>query len=296
MTEPAAIDRIEADAETRLRALVADGAAIAEALFSPETDAAQRAAALHPETGRLGPRLRRLYEELETRASSTEGGAILDDPAIHGALPQLYALRAAQEAVAETALAHAALTSPDPQARVAAEVRRKIDSLPAAFFDALSGAERLLFIGSGPLPTTAMALVETLGRPVRCLDFDAAANRLGAAYVEAGGYRDRIAIAEGRVEVWDGLGRFDAIVCAFLVGIGTRPEPAGAKSRLVERVLGRLAPGQSLLLRTPYGLGALLYPVLSPTTPPGIDAAHRPGDRYDRGFVLYARVDGSPSA
>lgn len=235
-----------------------------------------------------------LLEDYAAWTSPALCGAVLSDPDLVRRLPELYALRAAYEADLEWDKAAQAVAGPNPRSVIRDQVDHKIASLPEAFFEALASKRSILMAGSGPLPTTAMALADRLELPIVCLDQDGRANRLGQAYASAGGYSDRISFITADLAEFDDAGRFDAIVGAFLIGVGTAPAPASARSDVVRTLLSRIATNATVLLRTPQGLGALVYPPLRfaaadavrQSLYPAMPGARQP---YDSTFAILQR-------
>ncbi len=238
-----------------------------------------------------------LYAQLEDYAAWTSPAlcsAVLSDPDLARRLPELYALRAAYEADLEWDKAAQAVAGPNPRAAIRDQVDHKIESLPAAFYEALGSKRSILMAGSGPLPTTAMALADRLELPIVCLDQDHRANRLGEAYASAGGYSESVSFVTAELAECDDADRFDAIVGAFLIGVGTVPAPASARSDVVKTLLARIAADATVVLRTPQALGALVYPPIKLAASdavrqslyPVIPGARQP---YDSTFAILKR-------
>ncbi len=183
-------------------------------------------------------------------------------PEITKRLPLLYAIRAMYEYELEWCKARDTIGSADAAGLIEADVESKRASLSAAFFDLLRDRRRLLFVGSGPLPTTAMALVASLGRSFVCLDRDGRANTVAKQYLAAGGRDYGLTFIRQDVREFDAFGDFDAVVCAFLVGVETTPWPVRTRSAFIRRLAGRLPDDTPLVLRTPRALGGLIYPPL----------------------------------
>ncbi|MEM7652199.1 MAG: nicotianamine synthase family protein [Pseudomonadota bacterium] len=236
--------------------------------------------------------LQDLYDALEPHLRS--------DVALNGNLPShedlslLYAIRARFERELEFGLARDELDRPSARERIGASVQRKNDALPETFYDAIERDKPVLFVGSGPYPTTAMALSSRLSIDVTCLDFDSEANELGARYIRVGGYADRIQITEGEISRFGDICQFGTIVCAFLVGVGLEPGPLDRKTRLINTVLDRMPLGQKLILRSPLGLGALLYPKVEITGRTDVAVRVWPDPStsvpYDKPFVALTKT------
>ncbi len=207
------------------------------------------------------------FERLEAFATENDPAviaAILSDPSVLQLLPQVYAVRALFEHELEWRLASETIAAPDAAQRIAKQVDDKIAALPAAFFEAIADCRNILFAGCGPFPTTAMALYRRFGWPVVCIDRDPRANQLARDYITASNFPYRMAFVDADLADFQRLGEFDCVVCAFLIGVGTSLLPPDAKSLFIRDVAGKLPPGVPLVLRSPQGLGRLVYPALDP--------------------------------
>lgn len=116
---------------------------------------------------------------------------------------------------------------------------------------------KVLHIGSGPLPLTALYLARG-GCSVEAIDNDRAAVRAGARLVEKAGLAGKV-----RVQEVDGMqvgcGSYDAV----WVSLHVFP-----RQRVIDNVLATLPVGGRLIYRNPRGWLARLYPRLD-TTPRG---------------------------
>ncbi|GAB5469400.1 MAG: hypothetical protein Kilf2KO_24300 [Rhodospirillales bacterium] len=238
------------------------------------------------------------FAQLERLAGSIrhrDAPQLLSDPTICALLPKVYAVRAEFEYAQEDAAARAALADSNSAQSIERHVAAKVTMLPRKFFDALGQRDPILFAGSGPFPTTAMAIAGVTGRSVTCLDRNADANALARRFADAGGFATRLSFLDGRLEDFTELADYACIVGAFLLGVGNSAEPGRAKTCLVERTANALAPGARLLLRTPVGAGGLIYPVVRPELPVGFKICPYLQDGasslpYDRPFLLIERL------
>ncbi|MCA0756639.1 hypothetical protein KP806_16405 [Paenibacillus sp. N4] len=64
----------------------------------------------------------------------------------------------------------------------------------------LHSGSRVLFVGSGALPLSALTIARETGAEVLCLDIDEEAVRIGSMVAEAGGLRDRVRFSGSYVE------------------------------------------------------------------------------------------------
>lgn len=207
------------------------------------------------------------FLELESFAGETDeqlAEAVLADPDILQLLPTVYAIRSLYEYEDEWTLATESLSSHHAARTIQEQVDQKFEALPSSFYGALGSCERLLFVGSGPLPTTAMALYRKFGRPVVCIDRDERANELARQYVAASEESYEVEFIEADLAALPSFSDFDCVVCAFLIGVGTTPQPLTSKSQFIRKVAGRIPPGIPFVLRSSQELGSLIYPRLDP--------------------------------
>lgn len=186
--------------------------------------------------------------------------AVLGDPQLAARLPDLRARCAAGEYALERAWARRVLAAADP----AAELDRfpylqNYRDLTRIEYHAVAGhapsaPRRALFVGSGPLPLSALLLARH-GVRVDAVDVDAEAVALGAALARAFG--DDVTVSEGDVLALGDLAAYDVVCVAALVGLA--PED---KAAALAHVRARMRPGATVLARSAHSLRGLLYPVL----------------------------------
>ena len=238
-----------------------------------------------------------LFSSLESHVQQIDPSgfqSVLKKTRISSYLSDVYAIRSRWEGHLETCLARRAICADSPISEVRAAVNEKIGMLVPEFFDALVGRERILFVGSGPYPTTAMAIASVLKCSVTCLDHSKEANEIGQMFVAAGGMSGDVSIVQGSLEAFEAIGDFDAVVTAFLVGVDTRPRAVDAKSELIQSTVRRVAPGARLILRTTIGAGTLIYPAVEPPNQIGVQVQMIPEASalpvpYDRPLMLIDR-------
>lgn len=109
--------------------------------------------------------------------------------------------------------------------------------------------ERILFIGSGPLPISAFYLHHLTGKRIDCLDRDQAAVEVSRRVIDKLGLNDALRVFNGVGESFN-LADYDLIVIALL---------AKPKRRILRNVRKHSAPGCRILCRTSYGLRRLVY-------------------------------------
>lgn len=109
--------------------------------------------------------------------------------------------------------------------------------------------ERVLFIGSGPLPISAFYFHRITGKPIDCLDRDEEAVKISRQVIERLGLSDSIRVFNGMGEDFH-LGDYDLILIALL---------AKPKRRILRNIRKKAAPGCRILCRTSFDLRTLVY-------------------------------------
>lgn len=221
-----------------------------------------------PVTDALFSRLVTLAIAARTDAVAT---AVLGDPAVAEVVDDLRALCARGEAAMERCWAHRITSAADPAAELARfPYRDNYRDLTRLEVHAVAGhlphpPRRMLFVGSGPLPLTALMLARHHGVEVVGLDLDPEAAALGADVARALGV-DGVRFDVGDVLGTDDLGGYDAVCLAALVGLD-----AATKARVLGHVRARLAPGALVLVRSAHSLRGLLYPAVTPGELAGLE-------------------------
>lgn len=142
-------------------------------------------------------------------------------------------------------------------------VSREIGLLEAGGL-AVAPAHRMLVIGSGPLPITALQFYQRRGVVVDQSDIDASALELGRRVSRALALPGDYLLGAGATLTPDR--HYDVIFVAALAG-GSHEE----KQAIVTNLLPYLTPGGRLLLRSSRGARSVIYPV--------VDAANLVGTR-----------------
>ncbi|MEM7424772.1 MAG: nicotianamine synthase family protein [Pseudomonadota bacterium] len=238
------------------------------------------------------------YERLERYAGITDERllrSVLNDPEIQSMLPALYALRAKYEYDLELEGAEQTIAAKDPRSLIASQIEHKVRSLPEAYFRVLRPRDKILFAGSGPMPTTALALSKIFGRPISCIDYDPRANDLAREYAKIAGYEKQLTFFQEDLLDFRGINRFDCVAGAFLIGISHAPEAVAAKSEFVRDLLRGLKKNTWLVLRTPRALGSIIYPPLKWVNMPEFREVRYPLQvgrtlPYDTTFTSWDRV------
>ena len=211
-----------------------------------------------------GPRTDALFTALVALAvaprAPQEVDAVLADPRLTERLPDLRARCATGEYALERAWAHRVLAADDPHAALEAfPYLQNYRDLTRIEYHAVAGhapraPRRALFVGSGPLPLSALLLARH-GVQVDAVDIDPEAVELGGRLAAALG--DDVRVAAGDVLDLGDLGAYDLVCVAALVGL----DP-GEKAAALAHVRTRMRPGALVLARSAHSLRGLLYPVL----------------------------------
>jgi ribosomal protein S18 acetylase RimI-like enzyme len=143
--------------------------------------------------------------------------------------------------------------------RFSALVKRELALISRSAF------QRILFLGSGALPISALLLHAEMGVPVHCVARDSSAIEISRKAVESYGARGAVTVLGAKDSDYD-IQNYDLIV----VGILFRP-----KKSILKTVRKRSQPGCQVLCQTSCGLGQLIYESIS--------------DRERRGFYLKAQ-------
>jgi len=221
-----------------------------------------------------GPRTDALFTALVALAvaprAPQEVDAVLADPRLTERLPDLRARCATGEYALERAWAHRVLAADDPHAALEAfPYLQNYRDLTRIEYHAVAGhapraPRRALFVGSGPLPLSALLLARH-GVQVDAVDIDPEAVELGGRLAAALGDDVRVAagdvldlgdLAEYDLAEYD-LADYDLVCVAALVGL----DP-GEKAAALAHVRARMRPGALVLARSAHSLRGLLYPVL----------------------------------
>lgn len=203
--------------------------------------------------------------------SDAVAAAVLADPGVAAVLDDLRSLCARGETLMERCWARRIVAADDPGAELARfpyldnyrdltrlELHAVAGHLPAP-------PRRMLFVGSGPLPLTAVMLAAHHGVAVDGLDLDPQAVDLGRQVTRALGV-EGVAVRAGDVLDAADLDGYDAVCLAALVGLDTT-----TKARVLAHVRARLRPGALVLVRSAHSLRGLLYPVVVPGELAGLE-------------------------
>ena len=203
-------------------------------------------------------------DELIRRVDPQTAADLLADPQTRTALPRLRRLRSRYEGETERKEAQRILAAPSPRDAMVELLDADYSATTihsATFAGEVRTKRRCLVIGSGPLPVTAALLLQNTSLALTCLDRDASSCALGGEIIAALGLGE-IATEHGdALEIAD-FARWDVIMLTALADDRDSPSAEAGHSRLISHLAERCPRGTLLGLRTPHGLGELLYPVV----------------------------------
>lgn len=210
------------------------------------------------------PRINALFGELVGLCSAHQPDIVADvlgDPRIKAVASSLRRLCAQGEYELEREWAMRVVDSPEPARELERfPYHRNYVQLVDLELHALLGLGRIglrraAFIGSGPLPLTAILLGQRFGMSVDSVDVKADAHGLAVKVSERLGMERSLRFHHCDVADFDCLQGFDVVFLAALVG-RDRLE----KRRIFAHLGARMRPGALLVVRTAAQLRTLLYP------------------------------------
>ncbi len=115
----------------------------------------------------------------------------------------------------------------------------------------------VLFVGSGPLPMTAIILALNHNVRLKLIDNDPVAVRLSRSVIRMLGLQDMISVAQADGSSFEGYGDFNVIFVAALAGTD-----AGQKEKIFSRIQKSASEDCHIIARSSWGRRKLLYPPL----------------------------------
>ena len=109
--------------------------------------------------------------------------------------------------------------------------------------------QRVLFVGSGPLPISAFHIQRVIQRPVDCLDRNSSAVAISREVIEKLGLSESLRVFNGLGERFD-IKEYDLILVALL---------ASPKRRILRNLRKKAGPSCRILCRTSFSLRTLVY-------------------------------------
>lgn len=115
--------------------------------------------------------------------------------------------------------------------------------------------KEIVFIGSGPLPLTAIIMAQKTGMKITCLDMDAAAVKRGEALAEKLGMADQLHFTQSAGNEYDYRDTALVMVASLVAD----------KKQVLERIKTTAQEQPEVALRSAEGLHALLYDPVKPS-------------------------------
>lgn len=215
------------------------------------------------------PTTNRLFSELVSLTADTDEittREVLMDSRVQDRIPHLRRLCAKGEGKLESHWAERIVASANPQEVLEEfpyiENYRQLVNLEVLAMQ-MGGKmpERLLFIGSGPMPLTSLLLANEHGIKVDNLDIDKKAAQQGEAVAKSLGQQADMAFGVGDIFSMSAkqLQTYDAVYVAALAGL-TREE----KERVFRHLAVHVKEGCIAVARSAFKLRTLLYPEVMP--------------------------------
>jgi len=115
--------------------------------------------------------------------------------------------------------------------------------------------KEIVFIGSGPLPLTAIIMAQKTGMKITCLDMDEAAVKRGEALAEKLGMGDKLHFTQSSGSAYDYRDTALVMVASLVAD----------KKQVLERIKNTAQDAPEVALRSAEGLHALLYDPVKPS-------------------------------
>lgn len=115
--------------------------------------------------------------------------------------------------------------------------------------------KEVVFIGSGPLPLTAIIMAQKTGMKITCLDMDEAAVKRGEALAEKLGMGDQLHFTQSAGNEYDYRDTALVMVASLVAD----------KKQVLERIKATAQDAPEVALRSAEGLHALLYDPVKPS-------------------------------
>lgn len=220
-----------------------------------------------------GPRTDRLFTELvRTCTGSTGTGAVaaLSDQRLRERRSDLLRICAEGESRLEHRWADRIHAAPNPETELAAFpyidnyhrlVRLELGALAGAGWSA-EHCRRVIFIGGGPLPLSALLAQRSLQCDVEVIDNSPSAVRGAQRFLARMESGDRIRAVEADAthpsDMVSVLADCDLVILAALVGLDR-----AAKRRVLRTIAEAASPGTHVIIRSAAELRTMLYPDVS---------------------------------
>lgn len=123
------------------------------------------------------------------------------------------------------------------------------------YFQFQKNSKKILFVGSGPLPMTAVVLVKQYGLSVDCIDIDFESIEISKKLIDKIGFTDKIKFIHTDILDFYNFDDYGNIILAALVG-----EDSIGKNEIINHIINNTQDSQRLIIRSSENLKTLLYP------------------------------------
>ena len=181
---------------------------------------------------------------------------------------RLHAVRAEYEYERERDLARALVAAGDESPLATFRSAAWYEEAHAFELEALApfAPKRVLVVGAGPFPTTAISLMRAHpDANVACIELRTEAYTLATQVARISGC-DELEVIHADALTLDDFSAYDCIIVGTVVGVSTTE-----KQRVVSHFLERVPPSTLLILRTAIGPGRIVYPSVDLQQLEGID-------------------------
>lgn len=211
--------------------------------------------------------------QLTVRASAREAAAVLTDSEVVKIIPHLRAMCFEGEGHLELHWAKKIINDVHPAIALQAfpyyDNYLKLTQLEYRSLN-LAGnhsIKSVLFVGSGPLPLTAILLAQQYGIVVDCIDNDTQVVEVSKQLISRLGLSKTVRITQGDAASYTQYGGYDAVFLAAMVGLDAK-----TKQGIIAATGQQMKQGNLLVARTAHGLRTLLYPPVDIDMIEGFDA------------------------
>lgn len=234
-------------------------------------------------------------DELIRYATAQLHESILSDDRVRALAPANHRVRAAYERDKELIQARNLVQAADGRARLQRTIEHETYwALGQELRDAIDGSRRIMVVGSGPLPLTALCIGATLDVRVTCVERDAECHDLARQLITMSGLDEKFESINADILDLTEFDGYDAIVGVVLLGVSTGGQQESTKATIAHHIIDRMSPGMRMVLRDPHGLGKLLYPSVDLASSAHVDVTRHvprigPSHPYRSGLVVAER-------
>jgi nicotianamine synthase len=234
-------------------------------------------------------------DELIRYATAQLHESILSDDRVRALAPANHRVRAAYERDKELIQARNLVQAADGRARLQRTIEHETYwALGQELRNAIDGSRRIMVVGSGPLPLTALCIGATLDVRVTCVERDAECHDLARQLITMSGLDEKFESINADILDLTEFDGYDAIVGVVLLGVSTGGQQESTKATIAHHIIDRMSPGMRMVLRDPHGLGKLLYPSVDLASSAQVDVTRHvprigPSHPYRSGLVVAER-------